>query len=215
MSEGFGERQVEVLCPVPIGQMHQHGEAGRPFDEGADGGAVAGADDAVALPVSWDGTIGGFGWTVADHHHGCGAAGLAPVGLPVRLAHGPSCVQCMGQLPAQFTAALDVKGLVDRLVDHVHRAVLLRRISLLIVDGLRPSSAAMVRMVAFSQRRSATCRPAVAPLTAGPGVDADELARLFVAVAQLHEPEVFLPLPAQLAPGVLLGGPDLEVQCAP
>lgn len=115
---------MEVLRPVPVGQVDQHGEAGRAFDEGPDGGAVADSDDAVALPVSWDGAIGGFGGPVADHQHGSGVAGLALVGLPVRLAHGPARSECTGEFTAKFASALDVEGLVDRLVGHVHlRAV--------------------------------------------------------------------------------------------
>ena len=46
-------------------QMQEHREAGGPFDEGADGGAVA-TQDEVALPMTWYGTVIGFGWSLMD-----------------------------------------------------------------------------------------------------------------------------------------------------
>ena len=43
----------------------QHLEAGGPFDEGTDGGALE-TQDEVAFPVAWYGSVVGFGWPFTD-----------------------------------------------------------------------------------------------------------------------------------------------------
>lgn len=61
-----------------------------------------------------------LGGTFADHDHRGGEPRLALLGLTARLAPGATGPQGAGQLAAQLSASLDVEGLVDRLVDHVH-----------------------------------------------------------------------------------------------
>jgi hypothetical protein len=78
--------------------------------------------------VARDGPVSGFGgpvgrWAggpVGDHHHVRDGPGLALVGLTVWPAPGPAGPQSPREFAAKFSAALDVEGLVDRLVDHVH-----------------------------------------------------------------------------------------------
>lgn len=78
----------------------------------------------LASPIRWspagDGAVVGLGRPVADHHHGSGESLLPLVGAPVWFAVGAPGPQCPGQFATQFTAALNVEGLVDRLVGHVH-----------------------------------------------------------------------------------------------
>ncbi|GAA4764214.1 hypothetical protein GCM10023329_07510 [Streptomyces sanyensis] len=82
--------------------------------------AVVLAGDQIAFPVARDGPVVGLGGTVTDHHHVLDRTMLASVGLAARAAAGASGPQGSGKLAAEFTAALDVERLVDRLVGHVH-----------------------------------------------------------------------------------------------
>jgi hypothetical protein len=61
-----------------------------------------------------------LGGTLADHHHRRLEPLAALVGPAVRFAHGAPGAQTPGQLATQLAPALDIKGLIDRLVRHVH-----------------------------------------------------------------------------------------------
>ncbi|GGT45844.1 hypothetical protein GCM10014713_44610 [Streptomyces purpureus] len=61
-----------------------------------------------------------LGRSVADHDHRFAEAGLTLLGLTAGLAAGPAGAEGLRQVPAQFSQALDIEGLVDRLVVHVH-----------------------------------------------------------------------------------------------
>jgi len=95
-----------VFGTAAVGEMQQHHEPGRAFDQGPDGGLLVAADDQVAFPVAGHGPVGGLGGAFADHHHVLDAPGVLAVAAGA--APGPPGAQAASQLPAQLTAALDV-----------------------------------------------------------------------------------------------------------
>lgn len=58
--------------------------------------------------MSWARAVGGLDRPFAYHHRVLQHAGLALVGLPLWLAHGPSGAQGLLQFTTQFATALDV-----------------------------------------------------------------------------------------------------------
>ena len=101
--------------------MQQEHEAGGAFHEGANGAAPAFAEDEVAFPVARHGPVINLGGSFGDVDHPRDAS--PAVGGAALLAAGASGAQASGQLTTQFAAALDEKGLVDRLVAHPHLRV--------------------------------------------------------------------------------------------
>lgn len=71
-------------------------------------------------PSQRDRPVGRLGGTLADHDHVLDRAADALGGVTVRPAVCPAGAKSPCQFTAQFPAALDVEGLVDRLVGHVH-----------------------------------------------------------------------------------------------
>jgi hypothetical protein len=118
--DGRGERVARGDGSVSGGQVHEHQVAGRAFDQGADGGLAVPADDQIALPVAGDGPVGRFSGPLTDHDHVLDRPADALGRVAVRASDSPAGPKGSGQFPAEFTAALDIEGLVDRLVDHVH-----------------------------------------------------------------------------------------------
>ncbi len=118
--DGPHQRVAHVFRAAAVGQVHQHHVAGRALDEGANRRAVVLPDDEVAFPVAWYRPVLRLRRTFTDHDHRLGEARLTADRLAARAAAGASRAQGPGQLPAQFSAALDVEGLVDRFVHHVH-----------------------------------------------------------------------------------------------
>jgi hypothetical protein len=105
---------------MPVGQVREQDVAGGAFDEGGDRRAAVRANDQIAFPVARDGTVLDFGGPIANHQHRRLEPRTALVRTALRSADCPACAQTPGQLAPQFAAALDVEGLVDRLVRHVH-----------------------------------------------------------------------------------------------
>lgn len=103
-----------------VGQVDEHDVAGGALDEGTDGRSAVLADDQVALPMTGNGPVLDLGRAVADHDHGVREPRLSRGGLAVGSATGASGSQCLGEFAAEFATALDVEGLVNHLVDHVH-----------------------------------------------------------------------------------------------
>jgi hypothetical protein len=103
--------------------VRQHREPRRALHQRADGRPV-GADDQVALPVPGDRTVAGFGGPFADHHlAGDVPAGALPAARP-RHPQRPAGPQAGDQLALERAAALNVKGLLDRLVGDPHGRIL-------------------------------------------------------------------------------------------
>jgi hypothetical protein len=104
-------------------QVQQHREPGRALDQGPDRGAVQ-PDDQVSFPVAGHGPVRGLGGPLADHDPGChellAAAACAGPGDAKR----PAGAQARCQLAPQRSAALDVQGLVDRLVGDPHGLII-------------------------------------------------------------------------------------------
>ncbi len=60
-SDGLDQGVADTVGGTAVGQVDQHEVAGAALDKAADGGAVVLADDQVALPVTRDSPVGGFG----------------------------------------------------------------------------------------------------------------------------------------------------------
>jgi hypothetical protein len=110
-----GERAVIVR------QVEEEQVAGHALDEGPDGACVVPADDEVPFPVAGNRAVVGLGGTLADHHHV--RHGTGPLRGALGLSPGASRSQASGEFPAQFSPALHVEALVDRLVAHAHPGV--------------------------------------------------------------------------------------------
>ena len=82
------------------------------------------ADEQVAFPVPGNGSVLDLGWTFADHHLG---RDVRPCLLPRPgpwNPQRPSGAQARDQFALQGAAALDVEGLVDRLVADPHGLII-------------------------------------------------------------------------------------------
>ena len=98
--------------------MQQEQVASRALDERADGAATSCSRHEVSLPVAKDRSILDPSWTLRDHHHVLDATSrLDPT---LRLALGAAAAKVAGQLSMQLSSPLDLEGLKDGLVAHVH-----------------------------------------------------------------------------------------------
>ena len=106
----------------PCGQGQEGEVAGRPLDDGGDGGVGRlRAHDEVALVVAGDQAALGLGGPLADRD---GADDLAaPVGPAAAAADRAARPQAGLQLLAELPAGVEVDRLVDRLVADPHRRV--------------------------------------------------------------------------------------------
>jgi|GEM_PF-4697235 len=78
------------------------------------------AEDEVAVKVAGDGSVLDLGGTLGDADRVDDAATLAPAGVRSLLAPaGSAASQRLDELGPKPSAALDVEGLVDRLVRHL------------------------------------------------------------------------------------------------
>jgi hypothetical protein len=103
--------------------VNQHREPGRAIDQRADRGALE-SDDEVAFPVPRHGTVVGFGRTLADQDV---RSDMCPGFLPgpgARDPQGPAGAQAGDEFACEGAAALDVEGLVDRLVTDPHGLII-------------------------------------------------------------------------------------------
>lgn len=116
-----------------------------------------------------DGPVGSLRRAVADHHHGNGKARCALLGLAARLAHRPTGAQGPGQLAAEFSAALDVKGLIDRLVHHSHLRSVGEVAAELLDDLLGAPAHAQMLLNEFLQLSTLADLPGLRPGPAGIG----------------------------------------------
>jgi hypothetical protein len=103
--------------------VEQHHVAGRPFDQGADGGLLVFPDDEVAFPVARDRPVFDFSGTLGDHDHVVDPVITASQGV-VTLSSRATASQASRQLPAQLAPPLDEERLVDRLVAHLHHRII-------------------------------------------------------------------------------------------
>ena len=103
---------------LAVGEVEQEQVASRALDEGADGAATSCSYDEVSLPVPRDGSILDLGWSLGDHDHVLDAAPRLDVALVLALGAAPP--QAAGQLASELASALDIEGLTDGLVAHVH-----------------------------------------------------------------------------------------------
>ena len=112
-----------VTVAVHRREVQEHGEPGRPLDQGADGGAVE-PDDEVALPVAGHGPVFGLRRPLADHDLGSDKL-LAPSRGPCPGdTQRPAGAQAGHQLTAQGASALDEQRLVDGLVRDPHGLII-------------------------------------------------------------------------------------------
>src|SRR6266550_5302567 len=126
--------------------MREHDVAGGAFDQGRDRGLVAGAEDQIAFPVPWHRAVLGLCRSFADHQHRGLEALTSLVGSALRPADSAAGAQTPGQFSTQLAAALDIEGLVDRLVRHAHLRLLRELQPQPAADLFRaPSSAKTVR----------------------------------------------------------------------
>lgn len=65
----------------------------------------------LRFPVAWNSPVVGLGGAFADHLWVDDAAATAGVAAAVRLAPGPSGLQCPGKFTSQFAASLHLEGL--------------------------------------------------------------------------------------------------------
>jgi hypothetical protein len=118
--DGLAHGLFDVHARFPIGQVQEQRQARRPLDQRADSAATTGSEDEISLPVPRDRTVFYLGRSIADHHY----VGDPPELWPgLAFAAGAPRPQAAGQLPTQFSTALDVKGLIDGLVAHAHLEV--------------------------------------------------------------------------------------------
>ena len=104
-------------------KAQQHGEPGGALDEGADCRAIQ-TDDEVALPVAGNGTIIGFGGSLADHDLGGDELLPSSTRASPRHSQGSAGPQAGDELAFECTPALDVERLVDRLVGDPHGLII-------------------------------------------------------------------------------------------
>ena len=97
--------------------LDEHAQPGGPLDQGGHVAAPVASHDQVTLPVAGHGPVSGLGWALGDvdHRPDGGTRAHRPTLGPTT---GPPRPQPDGQLLAQLTFALDVEGLIDRLVRH-------------------------------------------------------------------------------------------------
>ena len=114
-AEGASHGVSGPVGVVAVGKGHCEGLAAQPLHEGRDRGAVAGADDQVALPVAGLAAVTRGGGALADGPEIAQRAGLccaAPSGLSASAAPRQAAPGALGQ-PAG--AAVVIGGPVDRL----------------------------------------------------------------------------------------------------
>ena len=144
-------------------QVDQHREAGRALDQRADRRTLQ-ADEQVAFPVPGNRTVLDLGGALADHHLGRHMRpGLLPGSGP-RHPQRPPGAQACDQLPLERAAALDVEGLVDRLVADPHGLIIGELDpqavgDLLGAPALHPPPIPTVRLVAALPRSTPPGRP--------------------------------------------------------
>jgi hypothetical protein len=104
-------------------QVQEHCEAGGPFDEGADCGAVE-TEDKVALPVTWYSAVSGFGWSLTDEDLiGDGALTSYASARPRDTERTPGA-EASSEFTPQSSSTLDEQRLVDRLMRDPHRRII-------------------------------------------------------------------------------------------
>ena len=105
-----------------LGQVEQDREPACALDEGADRGLVT-ANNEVAFPVSRDRPVLDLGRPVTDLERVLVGAVLAPLRSAGNSLF-PLQAQLLGQVSPQVPAGLNVEGLVDRLVTHLHTLII-------------------------------------------------------------------------------------------
>jgi hypothetical protein len=161
---------LDLLRGEAVRKVSKQYVAGRPLDQGRDGRLVACTKDQVAFPVARDRPVGGLGRALADHQHRRLEAGAPLVRPALSLADGAAGAQALGQLATQLTAALDIQGLVDGLVSHVHLRLLGELQPQPLADLFRPPSSAKPVGDDLAQSRVdcelSLSRPSAAPSSA-------------------------------------------------
>jgi hypothetical protein len=97
--------------------VEKHQIAGIPFNQGGNRGPVSGSHNQVAFPMPGDHAVSGFHCAVSDHQHVTGESGGSPGNGPVGFAPEPPVAQPFEQLSGEPAPALDIEGLVNRLVN--------------------------------------------------------------------------------------------------
>src|SRR5665811_999993 len=115
LNHGF----LDGIGAVIVGQMQQHHKPSGSLDQGPDRGLVLCPGDQVALPMPRDGTVLNFWWPLSNVDHARDLAS-AFTNAAAGLAQRTPRPQTLVQVAAQLAPALDIKGLIDRLVTHTH-----------------------------------------------------------------------------------------------
>src|ERR1700678_2239350 len=105
------------LVGSPVAEFEQHDEPGLALDQGADG-ARFGADNEIALPVAWDGSVLDFCGSLRDQHHLWDPASALDGAAGLGSAYRPAAAKGLVELGSKGASALHVEGLVDGLVRH-------------------------------------------------------------------------------------------------
>lgn len=160
---------ADFLRTAAIRQVDEQHVAGAALNQSADGGGAVLADDQVSLPVPGHRPVSCLGRPLADHHHGVGEPLLPLLGLTAWPAPGTSGAQGTGQFTTQLAAALDVEGLVDGLMDHVHLRPVGKACPKSLADLLRAPAFVQVELDEDPQFRALPYLPRLRPGPAGIG----------------------------------------------
>ena len=130
-------------------QVQQHREPAGPLHKRPDCGTVE-SEDQVTFPVSWHGSIVGFGRSLGDHDLGSDEP-VAP--LPGSCPRDPQRSpgsQTRHELASERTSALHIKRLVDRLVRDSHGLIMGEIDPEAVRDLLRGSTTSPTGALGFS-----------------------------------------------------------------
>ena len=125
-------------------KMQQHREACCSLDQRADGRTVQ-SENQIALPVTPDGPVFGFGWTFTDHDFGRDKRLAFSSGARAWRSQRSPCSKAGGQLASEPAARLNEQGLINRFVTDPHLRVV-RKVQwqstsdLLGAPGARPAT---------------------------------------------------------------------------
>jgi hypothetical protein len=100
--------------------MQQQRQSRGALDESTDGAATTGTEYEIPLPVPRDRAVLHLRGSITDHHH---VGDLPATRSRLTFAVRAPRAQAASQLSAQFSSALNVKGLVDGFVAHAHLGV--------------------------------------------------------------------------------------------
>ena len=150
-------RGIDAVA-VLAGQVDQHREPGGALDQRADRGALE-PDEQVAFPVPGNGPVLGLGGPFADQHLGRDVRPRLLPGAGSGHPQRPPGAQARDQLALERAAALDVEGLVDRLVADPHGLIIGKstRSRFAICSGLHalhPAAIPAMRLVPALPRRA-------------------------------------------------------------